>query len=157
MSDDWTDRLAGARMQVDQRYEETIEGSSFTSQEWGLVMTAVDWKMDDPENPEEAELLADTSKLSEIVPELERIQSEMGGSQQPVEEGAGNGGFLGRIQQYIDHLRSNRSGESAEKRLADATELVDGYALELQAFLEEHDRWEEICAAAASQESESTA
>jgi len=152
MSDDWTDRLAGARMQVDKQYQDTLEASSFTSQEWGLVMTAVDWEIDDPENPEEATLVADTSKLPDIIPELEQIQSDMGGAQRPVADGPDTGGLLGRVRQYVRSLSSHTSGEPTEKRLADAKELVEGYTLELQQFLEERGQWADICQAAADQQ-----
>jgi len=151
MAEDWTDQLAGARMQVDQQYQDTLEASEFSNQEWGLVMTAVDWEIDDPENPEEATLVADTSKLPDIVPELRSIQKEMGGSPTPVEDGPNTRGFLGRLQQYIHHLRAG-TGESSQKKIADAEELVEGYTLTLQQYLEEHGRWEDVCAAAAKQQ-----
>jgi hypothetical protein len=157
MSNEWTDQLAGARMQVDQRYQDTLEASSFTNQEWGLVMTAIDWDIENPETPDEAELVADTSKLSDIIPELESIQRQMGGAQQPVEEGPDTTGFLGRIKRYVHDLTSNTSGQSTEKRQNDAIELVEGYTMELQSYLEERGRWEDICAAAASEQSQSTA
>jgi len=148
MTDDWTDQLAGARMQVDQQYQETLDASDFSNQEWGLVMTAVDWEIENPENPDEATLVADTSKLPDIVPELQNIQQQMGGSPTPVEEGSGGRGFLGRIKQYFDHLQPD-SGGSDQKKLGDAEELVEGYTMVLQEYLEEHGRWEDICDAAA--------
>jgi hypothetical protein len=156
MTNEWTDQLAGARMQVDQRFQETLEASSFTSQEWGLVMTAIDWDIENPEQPDEAELVADTDKLSEIIPELENIQKQMGGAQRPVDEGPDTSGFLGRIKRYIHDLQSGSSGESSTKRLNDAEELVNGYTLELQNHLEERDRWEELCELAAAEQSQST-
>ena len=157
MSNEWTDQLAGARMQVDQRFQDTLEASSFTSQEWGLVMTAIDWDIENPKTPEEAELVADTDQLSEIIPELENIQNQMGGAQRPVEEGPDTRGFLGRIKRYVHDLTSNASGESSKKRYNDAVELVEGYTIELQSYLEERGRWEEICAAAASEYGQSAA
>jgi len=150
MTDDWTDQLAGARMQVDQRYQDVLDASDFSNQEWGLVMTAIDWDIENPEDPEEATLVADKSKLPDIVPELRTIQKEMGGSPTPVEEGPNTEGFLGRLRQYVHHLRGDN--ESSEKKLGDAEELVDGYTLELQEFLEERGRWEDLCAAAARQQ-----
>jgi hypothetical protein len=157
MSNEWTDQLAGARMQVDQRFQDTLEASSFTNQEWGLVMTAIDWDIENPETPEEAELVADTDQLSEIIPELENIQSQMGGSQRPVEEGPDTQGFLGRIKRYIHDLTSNTSSQSSTKRYNDAVELVEGYTMELQSFLEERGRWADVCAAAASEQNQSAA
>jgi hypothetical protein len=147
MTDDWTDQLAGARMQVDQQYQETLDASDFSNQEWGLVMTAVDWEIENPEDPENATLIADKSKLPDIVPELRNIQQEMGGSSTPVDEGPDTRGFLGRIKQYIHHLQAGTDG-SSEKKIADAKELVEGYTRALQEYLEERGRWEDICAAA---------
>jgi len=155
MTNEWTDQLAGARMQVDQRFQETLEASSFTSQEWGLVMTAVDWTIENPDQPEEATLVADTSKLSEIIPELENIQQQMGGAQRPVEEGPDTGGILGRLKRYVHDLQSNSSGGSSTKRFEDAKELVDGYTVELQSYLKERGRWEDICQAAAAEQNQS--
>jgi hypothetical protein len=157
MSNEWTDQLAGARMQVDQRFQDTLEASSFTNQEWGLVMTAIDWDIENPDTPEEAELVADTDQLSEIIPELENIQNQMGGSQRPVEEGPDTQGFLGRIKRYIHDLTSNTSSQSSKKRYNDAVELVEGYTMELQSFLEERGRWADVCAAAASERNQSAA
>ncbi|WP_302080172.1 DUF5799 family protein [Salinibaculum rarum] len=157
MTNEWTDRLAGARMQVDQRFQETLDASSFTNQEWGLVMTAIDWDIENPEQPDAATLVADTSKLSDIIPELENIQQEMGGAQRPVEKGPDTSGIFGRLKRYIHDLQSNSSGESSRKRFEDAKELVDGYTVELQSYLEERGQWEDICQAAAAEQNHSSA
>jgi aryl-alcohol dehydrogenase-like predicted oxidoreductase len=54
MSDKWTDMLAGARMQVDQQFQSRLERSEFTNQEWGLVMTAVEFEIQNADDPENA-------------------------------------------------------------------------------------------------------
>ena len=148
MTNHWTDSLAGARMQVDQQFEPRVEESEFTSQEWGLIMTAVEFDMHAPQDPEAAELYAETENLSEIVPELERISREMGGSPTPVEEGHGSG-MVGKVRRMIDNLTADRTTSSDPDRLAKAEVLVQDYAEMLQEFLENHGRWEEVRQAAA--------
>ena len=151
MSDGWTDNLAGARMQVDQQFNDRILDSRFTNQEWGLIMTAVDFEIENPESPGEAELVANTDDLEHIVSELGNIQQQMGGSPEPVDEGSSGGLLGGKLGKYIDALRTNsRSGNEREK-LEDATELVEAYTSELQAFLEEQGRWGQICDLAAAE------
>ncbi len=147
MTSDWTDALAGARMQVDQQFEPRVEASGFTSQEWGLIMTAVEFDIHDPDEPDAAELYADTENLPEIVPELERIQREMGGSATPVEEGHGTG-IVGRVRRMVDSLTADRSTGSDSERLSEAETLVQNYADELETYLEKHGRWEDLCTAA---------
>ena len=153
MTNDWRDSLAGARMQVDRQFESRVGDSGFSSQEWGLVMTAVEFEVANPADPERAEMYADTDQLDQIVPELQRIQREMGGAPTPVDEGSGGGGVLGSIRDMLGGLASNRDGQSDSERLAEAEVLVQDYADELQAYLEKQGRWEEIRAAA---EAEST-
>jgi len=151
MTNDWTDQLAGARMQVDQQFQETLEASEFSNQEWGLVMTAVDWEMESPETPEEASLVADTSKLPDVIPELQNIQQGMGGSPMASDNSSSSGGVLGRLGEFLPGLGggSAESGEADETKVNDAEALVRNYTEVLQAHLKEQDRWEDICAAAA--------
>ncbi|MFB6256979.1 MAG: DUF5799 family protein, partial [Haloplanus sp.] len=37
---EWTDTIVRDRMTVDQEFDERVRQSAFTSQEWGLIMTA---------------------------------------------------------------------------------------------------------------------
>lgn len=153
MTNDWTDSLAGARMQVDRQFEPRVESSEFTSQEWGLIMTAVEFDIHEPDDPERAELYADTQNLSEIVPELERIQREMGGSSTPVEDSHG-GGMLGKLRQLVDGLTADRDTSGDSERLAKAEVLVQDYADDLQTYLEKQGRWEDIRLAACESEAD---
>lgn len=138
----WTDRMTGARMQVDRQFQDRVHQSEFTSQQWGLVMTAVEFRIDNPETPEEATLVADTENVEHILPELDDIPTGMGYQQQE-ERG---GGVLGRLREFL-----SGGGDDGvdEERLAAATELADEYATRLQSFLEEQGRWAEICEVAA--------
>jgi len=152
MTNDWADRLAGARMQVDQQFQETLESSEFTNQEWGLVMTAVEFDMEHADDPDRAQLVADKEKLAEIIPELDKIQQEMGGAARPKDSGPSGDGIFGRFRQYLDNLTSERSSTPDHERMAAAKVLVDEYTQELQAHLEKTDRWEDIRQAAAAED-----
>jgi hypothetical protein len=147
MSDHWTDSLAGARMQVDRQFQHRVEASEFTSQEWGLIMTAVEFDIHDPGDPERAQMYADTEKLGQIIPELQKIQREMGGSPTPVDDGH-EGGVFGRLRGMVDSLTSDRDTSSDQERQAKAESLVQDYAAELQTHLEKQGRWEDMRRAA---------
>lgn len=140
----WTDQMAGARMQVDQQFNDRILDSEFTNQQWGLIMTAVEFDIDNPNNPEEAELVADTEKVPQILPELEKIPQ--GGPGGGGSGGSRSGGGL------VDRLRGlfggGDSGGVDQQRLDAATALVEEYTVELQEFLEDHGRWEAVCESA---------
>ena len=147
MRDQWTDRLAGARMQVDQRFQPRVEQSQFSSQEWGLIMTAVEFDIEAPQDPEAARMVARTEKLEQIIPELENIQQQMADGQGPR---ADSGGLVSQLKSLKDSFTGG-SGPDAEEREAAAVVLVEDYAAELQDYLVERGRWESICDAAASQ------
>jgi hypothetical protein len=146
MSDDWTDRLTGARMQVDRQFEDRVQNSEFTNQQWGLIMTAVEFSIDDPGTPGEATLVAETGKVEQILPELENIPQGMG-AQPGGGRNSGDDGLLGRIRGLLSGGSDSDSVD--EEKLAAATGLADEYATELQRFLESEGRWEEICTLAA--------
>jgi len=144
MSNAWTDSITGARMQVDRQFESRVRDSEFSNQQWGLIMTAVEFSIDSPETPAEARLVAETGKVEHIIPELENIPDGMG-----AQPGAGNrsssGGLLDRVRGL---LGGSDEGVDQEK-LDAATELAGEYATELQRFLEDQGRWETVCERAA--------
>ena len=140
MSSQWQERIAGARMQVDQQFNDRVLNSQFTNQEWGLIMTAVEFDIENPENPDDAELVAKTENIKHVVPELSKIQQQQGMAGQGSQ--SGGSGILGSIRNLL--TGTDASGSDAETIEA-ATALVDEYAVELQQFLEEQGRWEDIC------------
>ena len=149
MTTDWQDHLAGARMRVDQQFEQRVRDSRFSSQEWGLIMTAVEFEVQSAGEPDSARLVADTDKLQAVVPELGKIQEEMGGAPRPP-SGSSGGGLFGRLRQYLGGLTSDSGPEgNSDEQLEAARELADDYAVELQAYLEEQGRWSDVCALAA--------
>jgi hypothetical protein len=147
--DDWTDRLVGARMALDQEFEEQVRGSRFSRQEWGLVMTAVEFRIEDAGDPDRARLVGDTSNLEAIIPEMERVAQ-----QQSNMHGAGgdddSGGIIDNVLGALGLGGSEDTGVDEEK-VAAAESLVADYTDELQVKLEEQGRWDEIREAAAAQ------
>lgn len=149
MTNGWRDQLAGARMQVDQQFNDRVQNSQFTNQEWGLIMTAVEFEITDPETPDSAEMTVNTENLDQIMPELDNLPQGMGGV--PGGESGSAGGILGSIKGALG--LSDSSADGTDKAdLEAATALVEEYATELEAHLKEQERWEKICGAAAKHE-----
>jgi len=138
----WRDQLAGARMRVDQQFNDRILNSQFSNQEWGLIMTAVEFDIEKPEDPETAQLVARTENIPQILPELENLPQGMGGAPGGGNSGSGGGLFSGLFGAL--GLGGGEEGVDQEK-LDAATNLVEEYTTELQAYLEEEGRWEMIC------------
>lgn len=149
MSNDWKDRLAGARMQVDQQFSDRIRSSEFTNQQWGLIMTAVEFDIENPDDPAEAELVAHTDQVKHILPELENLPQGMGGP------AAGNTGGDTSSTGIIDRLKTFVGGDDGgsgidQEKLDAASDLTSEYATDLQSFLEDQGRWQSLCEGAAA-------
>jgi hypothetical protein len=141
---EWQDRIVGARMAVDDEYAATIDNSQFSRQEWGLIMTAVEFDIREAADEQRAQLFADTSSLPQIMPEVEKVaeMNAMGGPQQP---SGGGGGILGGLKDALGLGGSGGGTTSVDQQKVEAAErLVDGYASELQAYLEDEGRWTEV-------------
>jgi hypothetical protein len=134
----WTDQIAGDRMTVDREFSDRVRESDFTSQEWGLVMAAVEFEIEDADDPEAARVVADTSQVPEIMPELENVRSQVGAA-----GGAPGGDSGGGV---VDSIKGalGLGGGRDEDRLADAERLADEYAQALQERLEERGKWERV-------------
>ncbi|MFC7139376.1 DUF5799 family protein [Halosimplex aquaticum] len=144
MSDsDWSDRIVGERMQVDQEFAEKVAASNFSRQQWGLIMTAVEFEIEGPEDPETARLVADTSKVESIVPELENVDRATGmaaGGGRPSDDSGG--GLLDGVK---DALGLGGGGGVDREQLAAAEEMAQMYAGDLQEKLESRGKWDEVC------------
>ena len=147
MDNRWTDYLAGARMQVDQQFSEQVRASEFTNQQWGLIMTAVEFDIEHPADPDQAELVANTDDVEAIIPELDAIEQQTVGGTAPGGSGGSGESLLGRIRSYFG---GGSDGDDDQYR--EAVALVDEYTTQLQALLREEGRWQELCAAAAEAE-----
>jgi hypothetical protein len=146
---DWTDAIVGDRMTVDREFNRRVADSEFTSQEWGLIMTATELDIEHADDPERARIVADTEKLPQIMPELENIRSQVasaggapGGSSGGGGGGGGGGGLLDSVMGALG--LGGGGGGSDDERLAAAERLTQAYADELQSHLEGKGKWEQV-------------
>jgi hypothetical protein len=148
---DWTDKIVGARMAVDGTFAPEVDASGFSRQEWGLVMTSVEFEIEGAEDPETARLVANSDNLEAVVPELKRV-AEMQNQMQGGGRSSSGGGILDNVKSALG--LGNGTGKDQgvdEERLAEARSLTQRYAEELQSHLEQKGRWADICAAAEAQ------
>jgi len=139
----WTDRIVGERMQVDQEFNEKVAASNFSNQQWGLIMTAVEFEIENPGEPENARLVADTSKVESIVPELENIDQRSGMAAQGGGGSGTSGGLLDGVKSALG-LGGGGGGVDREQ-LAAAEELAQMYAGDLQDKLKSRGKWVDVC------------
>lgn len=139
MTDDWTAMIAGERMEMDQEFADRIEGSSFNRQQWGLVMTALDFEIENPSNPDEARLVPDTSSVPAILPELDNV-----GQQGPMGAGSQSSGQRGGLMESVKGALGLGGGRD-DARLEEATALASEYCDRLQERLESSGRWDSVC------------
>ena len=141
---EWTDAIVGERMTVDNQFNERVAASRFSSQEWGLIMTATEFEIENADDPEAARVVADTSSLPAIMPELENLRSQMAGmGGAPGGDSGGSGGGV------VDSIKGalglgGGGGGPSDEELEAAERLVQEYADELQAHLEEVGQWEQV-------------
>lgn len=141
----WQELMAGARMTVDQEFSSRVMESEFSRQQWGLIMTAVEFDVEDAGDPETARIVADTSKLQHVMPELDDIDDRMGAM------GGGGGGTGGGLLDSVKGLLGGGGGGGHGEQQAAAEALAQEYATELQAHLESTGRWEQVREAAAGE------
>jgi hypothetical protein len=151
---EWSDRIVGDRMAVDREFTDRIEASQFSRQEWGLVMTATEFEIEKPEDEQRAQLVANTEKLSAVIPELDRISSRAGAMGAGGEGAGGTGGepSTGGGSGLVGSIKSALglgSGSGADEETIEAADrLAQEYASELQRRLEDRGKWAEIRAIA---------
>ncbi|GAA0308284.1 DUF5799 family protein [Halarchaeum salinum] len=140
---DWKDRVVGERMSVDDEFGEQVEASSFSRQQWGLIMTAVDFRIENPEDPENARIAVDTGRLPQVMPEIDNVENQMASM------GAGGRGSTSSGEGFLGGVKRALGFGGEDERYEEAEELVREYASLLQERLEENGRWSEACRAAA--------
>ncbi len=145
---EWTDAIVGERMTVDNQFTDRVAASRFSSQEWGLIMTATEFEIEDAADPDDARIVADTSSLPAIMPELENVRSQvaaMGGAAGgDGGSGGGGGGLVDSIKGALGLGGSGGGGGGSDEELDAAERLVQEYADELQAHLEDKGKWERV-------------
>ncbi|MFP8951878.1 DUF5799 family protein [Natrialbaceae archaeon A-arb3/5] len=143
MSDSsWTDQIVGERMTVDQEFTSRIENSEFSNQQWSLIMTATEFEIEQPGDPEQARLVANTDSVEQIIPELDNIPEGMG----PVKGDSGTAGGKTIVDSIKNIFKtSDATGKlRPEDKLRIAEDLTQEYADELQAHLESNGRWDSV-------------
>jgi len=145
MSDSsWTDRIVGDRMTVDQEFAPTVANSEFSNQQWSLIMTATEFEIEHPDDPDQARLVANTENVDQIIPELENVESGMGAMGGPA--GGSNressGGLVDSIKGALG--LGDDGGNGHAEQLEAAKRLTQTYAEELQAHLESTGKWDNV-------------
>jgi hypothetical protein len=143
---DWQDHIVGARMTVDQEFADRVAESQFSRQQWGLIMTAVEFDLEHPGDPDRARIVADTSKLPHIMEELDTVERQAAAMQAGRDPGEGGGGLFDSVKSALG-LGGDDGPDEDLRRAAES--LAQEYASELQAHLEAEDRWETVRTAAA--------
>ncbi|MFB6269188.1 MAG: DUF5799 family protein [Halobacterium sp.] len=140
---DWQDKVVGARMTVDQEFSERVRGSSLSNSQWGLVMTAVEFDIENADDAEDARLVADTSKLEHVLPEMDKVDKQMGAMPG---SGGSSGGSGGGVMSSIKNALGlgGGGGDDNEELAAEARQLAEEYARELQSHLEAENKWEDV-------------
>jgi len=150
MTGNWTDRIVGDRMTVDQAFNEQVQRSQFSNQEWGMIMTAVEFDIENPESDERAKLVADTTNVSAIMPELDKMEKRMGGGPG---SGPSDSGFLGTVRDALGLGSESKNGDKTpdQERVRAAESLAQAYAQELQKHLEDRGKWDDVRSVAAAE------
>jgi len=146
----WQDLIVGDRMAVDQEFAQRVTDSEFSRQEWGLVMTAVEFDIEDPADDERARIVADTSKVEQVMPEMENIQSQMGamGGAGGGQQSGGGSGIFGSVKDALGLGGEGGDDGVDEERVEAADRLAQAYADELQQRLESQGKWAQVREAA---------
>lgn len=135
---DWNDHIVGDRMTVDQEFSEQVQASAFTSQEWGLIMTATEFEIEDP-GSNDAQIVANTENLPQMMPELENVRKQM-----PSPPGDGASSSSGGILDSIMNALGMSDDGVDDDELAEARQLTQEYATRLQQHLEKRGKWENV-------------
>ena len=139
---DWTDSIVGDRMTVDREFNEQVMNSRFNSQEWGLIMTATEFEIENADDPEAARIVADTEKVPQIIPELDNIRSQMGAMGGGGDDSSSGGGIVDSIKGALGMGGGGKKGE--QEKLEDAERLTQAYADALQDHLEKKGKWNQV-------------
>lgn len=158
MPEEWTQQVVGERMAVDQSFTDRVRESEFSSQEWSLIMSAVEFTIENPADPDDATVVVDrdATNLDAIMPELENIQQQMGalggaGGGQSDVGGDKGGGFFDGVKSALG-MGGDDAEPDYEERAAAARSLANEYGTELHSHLAEKGRWADVCAVAAAEQ-----
>ncbi|KAB1196288.1 MULTISPECIES: DUF5799 family protein [Haloferax] len=137
----WTDSIVGDRMAVDREFNDHVMNSRFSSQEWGLIMTATEFEIENADDADSARIVVNTEKVPQIIPELDNIRKQMGAMGGGQESSSG-GGIVDSIKGALGLGDDGKQGQ--QEKLEDAERLTQAYADALQKHLEEKGKWEQV-------------
>ena len=139
---EWQEMIVADRMTVDQAFTERVQASEFTNQEWGLIMTATEFDIEHADDPEAAQLVADTTAIESIMPEVESIRSQRG----PMAGGESSTDGTGVVESIKGALglATDEDDDVDRAKVAAAESLAQAYAEELQAHLKSNDNFERV-------------
>ena len=138
----WQDAVIAERLEADREFQDRLQQSSLSNQSWELVMTAVEFEIESPNNPDEARLVARTDSLDNVMEAIGSIQARQGG-QGGGAHGGSSGGFVDRL------LGSLGLGGSGGSHRGEAESMARDYAEQFQQLLEERGKWQSVCERAA--------
>ena len=147
----WTDAIIRERMAVDEEFEMNIADSEFTKQEWNIMMSMLDLKITNVDDPENAQVGANMEKLPEILKKMESVETR------PNQSAADTGepkGIAGKLRAKLfgvkvgDVISFDRGDDEIDaERLQTAEQLVDDYLSNLQSQLETRGSMARACTA----------
>lgn len=136
----WTDAIISERIAVDEEFEMNVADSEFTKQEWNIMMSMLELKITNVDDPENAQVSANVEKLPEILKNLESVETR---PSQPAANTGEPKGIGGKLRAKLfgikvgDVISFDRGDDGIdEKRLQTAEQLVNDYLSALQTQLE---------------------
>lgn len=136
----WQDYLAGHRMAVDREFSSRVRDSNLNSQQWGLVMTAAEFEIENPDDPQRATLVLSTDRLEHVLPAMEATGGHPAAG--PGGDGSGAGG--GVFDWVKNALGVGGGKDDTDALTEEAERLTADYASRLQRRLQEEGEWDEI-------------
>lgn len=135
-----SERLIGYRMTADKSFASRVQESSFSSAEWDLIMSVVDFEIVAASDPDEAQLQPVLDRIDDAIAATAELPpvDQFG---QPTQSTPSDG-LLDRL---LGLLRSTDDRDDERRHEAEA--LVSEYAAFLEGLLREDDAWADLCVA----------
>lgn len=140
-SSGWQEMIIADRMAVDREFQERVNESSFSNQGWELVMTAVEFEIVNPEDPDAAHIEVNSEHIDSVLPAMKEAEKALGAPQQ------GGSSFTDKIASELKGFLDR--GQDDAKRKAEAEQLAGEYANVLHSRLQRQGKWEQVCHQAA--------
>jgi hypothetical protein len=147
----WTDAIISERITVDEEFEMNVAESEFTKQEWDTIMSMLELRMENVDDPENAQVSADVERLPQILKNMGSVEMR------PSQSGTNTGepkGIGGKLREKLfgvkvgDVINLDRGDDKInEGRLRTAEQLVEDYLNELQTQLEKTGSMARACSA----------